>query len=114
LKLFQNRELQNVTTAAMLVRTVMDMTNCTHVDFAPHDKGVYRLDLDDAWFELPEGELRDAVVANPTCMICVYHRRTDASLYHDVGARQHEGTIVIKPGGYARWRRTHAAVVAYI
>jgi hypothetical protein len=51
--------------AAMLVRTVMDMTNCTHVDFAPHDKGVYRLDLDDAWFELPEGELRDAVVANP-------------------------------------------------
>ena len=47
--------------------------------------------------------------------IIVYHRKTTAALYHtlDDHARSYTGTITIKPGGYAKWKQTHASIVSW-
>lgn len=102
----------------MPTRIVLDMTNSNckfGVAMLSKDKGLYEVDIDDAWFELPPGEFRDAVLAHPSYTLCVYHRKTEAHLYHhmDQNASNHKGHIVIKPGGYARWKKTHADIVAW-
>lgn len=97
---------------------VMDMTNCHSVHrqtdrILTADKGIYEVDLDDAWFELPAGPVRDILFANPSYMLCVYHRKTRASLFdaRDLSVRKSKCDIVIKAGGYAHWKKIHAHVV---